>query len=511
MRDHGYWNSVMSETPGAEHHHIHGNRDILRGCYPHRNQEMMRNTVRRHIPSELLRYLQRKVETSRTVNPQRLEEEDERTFNLQRQHIFEGNYLIEDEPSVLEDFNLSHGEDAVPKNAILSESLHQQETATVTSRESPASIGVVNALEAVPSDHISMPTTATWNTVIRNILDSGCVDPETVDTIRRRHCGLVPNEPLHWNDSDSISMRQIKLVPNFSRPIAGAPFYDRFTAPETRFFTTSATLSPKPLTNGNLSKIPNGISTASISSSHTLSNRLATPDEVPVFLSSPTSPPLSPTTRIAQCESIISMQKKLIQSLHRDVDGLRECNENLEEIVIPKITQWLADKSGEVEKLHRKINRLLEQLADSKLCIDFGNVLLSRCWERERELWRWIGEQREKRKGKYGHSIKKLLGRKDKSTVSKRFNLPGEHESAIFGYDPDASISPNTVQRFRHNSEDCHSSSPITKDIRFEGLAIHGTALSRYTLGALVRFAEQNLAILAEDIAEMIKLVQNCK
>jgi hypothetical protein len=481
-------------------------------CYVLHRDERTWDAVSGDVhPDELSRYQQKEAKRTKVERLQRLEEEDERKFNLQRRRMPRGRYLNGDDSLVFASFDFPYDEDTVSFDSNLSLSSDEQEAANpnVATGEPPTSIYVAHSIKAAPLEGVSTLTALTWNTVIGRILNSGHVDPAMVDIIQQRHDDMLHDDSRNSDDSDLISMRQIGLVPNFSRPLAGAPFFDRFAALETDASIAPSVSSLKPLTNGDLTQLPNGVSGTSTPSSHALPSGLTPPNELHVLLPSTTSPPLSPTTQITRHESMIALQTRLIKSLHETIDSLRERNEDLEENVIPRITQRLADTSGNLEKQQSTILRLLKELVDLKVCIDFGNRLLSGCWVRERELWCRMRKLRDKRK-RNNNCMKGLFEMMEKRKARDESISLKEYESEAFGLAMNQS-TPSFAEHLGQQSKERHDSSTRDQDTRVGSLVRGNAIVSRNELDALVRFAEQNLKFLKEDIAEMVRLVQNCE
>ncbi|KAF2468159.1 uncharacterized protein BDR25DRAFT_373803 [Lindgomyces ingoldianus] len=299
------------------------------------------------------------------------------------------------------------------------------------------------------------PVTLTWNVALNRILSSTCISKDVVEAVRQRmaETNLVNND--HSKGSFALAVN-IGLVPNFSRPIVGAPFYDRHAAISINSDGRESESKAGPSTQ----ELPNGVVLSRRSSSSGSSIRPSGfpngNESVGYTLLPPSHPdtPVSPQTQIQLHEDTITTQAKLIRKLHKIVDRLRNRNEQLEDHLLPQLSRWLESKTMTIDAEYAIIEDLKREITDLKIAVDFSNKVLGGCWVREWELWRWTGELRRKR-------------RKRRTGFWPRFRLTRDERTMI--------------------------------------------SLSKTELDVIVSTLEQNLKILKEDVEEMVELVQGCK
>lgn len=373
-------------------------------------------------------------------------------------------------------------------------------------------------------------TSLTWNVALSRILSSGYIDPEMLEAIQERAISISSGV----SGNELISMTHVGLVPNFSRPIAGAAWYDRVLLPEipdpfanaSHSSQESLLLPNNPhlehgiLCNGIIPDptiLPNGILTHTrmpTPPEYTLPTGLPSAEEFILLAPAPPSRPTSSATQLKLYEGTIATQVKLIQDLQTLCDGLREENEDLhsQQVLTKHALHGLDD---DVARFKVVLENMKDEIVGLKIAVDFGNKTLGGCWAREWDLWKTMCELRNRSSGGRIHNgfFQKLF------KVSKERNLREDLEKGVFpegyewdnfGYGHDAQSTKEPAVLSRMNEPHSRPVFPNHQSWAEDSVAGR-TSLSAGEIDAIVEIAEQNVKILKEDIGDMVQLVQGCK
>ncbi|KAF1837532.1 hypothetical protein BDW02DRAFT_131655 [Decorospora gaudefroyi] len=197
----------------------------------------------------------------------------------------------------------------------------------------------------------------------------------------------------------------------------------------------------------------------------------------------PRSPPSPVTVPPSNAASTTPLDERLVQKLYTAVYGLQDRVTGLKEDLIPQISNYLEQKHNQVEELSLEVLNLRDEIDQLKRIADFGNKILSGCWQREWETWRTLLDIRKWREAKRG-TLSRLFSRR-KDYTERDTNLL--YERIPEGYQPQPQIQREALR------------SEIQKPIK--------TA----ELDALLLMAEQNVRIIREDMQDMLEMVQACQ
>ena len=381
------------------------------------------------------------------------------------------------------------------------------------------------------------PEVLTWSIALDRILNNGLASPDMRAAVRGRLQRSSTTNGTDYVDTHPIAAVDVGLVPNFSRPIAGSAFYDRMT--DEQVFSTRPTEScegprqREPLPNGVASgyhdhpstdnhstidwpttlrggrdlshgQLPNGVPAnhyppSSSSYSSFGQHQPLLPDPVPDYVSNLlftmlTSseldlhqeiignsinlqpPALSALVPPSNAASATPLHGHLVEKLHSTVYGLQDRITGLEEDLVPKMSEWLAQKESHIDELGTKIANLGDEITTLKRTVDFGTKLLNRCWEREWELWSTLLDI-QKQHDANRSSVSRMFSRR-KSTMVPDMQI-------LEGSKPDGYVA----QAF--------SSDTLTRGL-----------LKTRELDAVLLMAKQNVTFLQEDMEDMAELVK---
>jgi hypothetical protein len=406
--------------------------------------------------------------------------------NKGKQKVELVNGILDDEQDVqlgqyahyFSDFDFGFDSDSGPDHS--SPNTPSRSNASVTESErryaSSSGIGMAYSTHAERASRPVSPTTLTWDIVVNRILRSGHIHPSIVEAVQQRIAEAANNS--------QITMTDAGLVPSFSCPLAYAPFYDRLAteSSRTQHHTPQQTSL---LSNGPIKDLPNGVLAPSSSPSPTPVDRsrpsgFPNPQELPRLLNSRPSTPVSPTTQLALHEGTIATQAKLIRTLHAEIDKLTHDLEDVQLRTLPQLCTSLATSEGVVEQQRRLGRSLRMEIEELKMTVDFAVRVLTGTWEREWEVWRWVGEMRER----------KLL--RKRSCCSWLFNRGRGGQSG--------------AERWDSGGDERNE---LNIDLEARGRA--EAYASKAELDALAIVTEQNLRVLKEDVEELAGLVEGCK
>ncbi|KAF2750542.1 hypothetical protein M011DRAFT_523556 [Sporormia fimetaria CBS 119925] len=359
---------------------------------------------------------------------------------------------------------------------------------------------------------VALPATLTWNTALNCLLASGCLDIDTVGAIQQR---VSENSP-----TAEPTLANTDLVPNFSRPIIAAPFYDRrispvphLSIPETDTILpngpfhnfnedddTDDSLCTVPVSyekKGKQKALPNGpippyptdddyetddsLYTLPLSCKQKKQHKPLPNGPIPP--SPPTTPllhprPIRPTglptsdelALLCPYEGTIATQARLIRDLHVEIDNL---NAQLQHV----------KDEGKVAALKAMTDRLRKEIGVLKRAVNLGGRIVGSCWERERAIWVDLREMLERHCGGDRDSVCAWLGVRRRSRHSTSLEL----------------------QRHRLDDEAEGFGSSA-------GGAVHiGCAELRRELEGIVEVAEQNLRVLQEDVTDLTEVILTCE
>jgi hypothetical protein len=328
-----------------------------------------------------------------------------------------------------------------------------------------------------------MSTVLTWNMCLSEIMSHSAVDPAIKEAIRNRVKHSKTSNGSGEDNHFFVSAAEAGLVPNFSYPVTGSPFFDHFAIKESPLPSLVARavgdncveqerhvpdLIDRSLGFDFGFDLSNGVpSSSSPLSSYSCSNtsdslyRAPSPvnnDTLNNRIDSLLSEVLT-TSELNLCHTILNTppdsaathsdtQTHLTRALHTLIHHLQDRILHLEDTLLPHLGTTLAHKTFNIDVLSNEIQNLGDQIRELKLAVDFGNSILVGCWVREYEVWRTLVEIKEnRRKGWCRWLMKK-------------------------------------------------------KEVR---------ELTGRELDALVLMAEQNAEILQEDVGDMVEMVERCK
>ncbi len=355
----------------------------------------------------------------------------------------------------------------------------------------------------------------TWDGALSQILNSGHIDPATIQTIQERtQNSQLVNGTSNAHPTNSLT-RAVGLVPNFSYPIAGSAFYDRTATeqppqhPLTNGINGSNHVDEK-LTNGVLPhENPNWPLSDSIPEQE---RHISTPiDEPPDRLRSLLTSELTHSelslhnhiinttssadgtlipSFIATSNTLATMCRveRLIHRQHYLLHGLQDRVNGLEDSLVPQLSTWLEQKT-------HQINQMAIEIAILKKIVDSGNEVLGGCWSREEELLRTLVEFREKssskerrfrkwrRKSQYVHDEQSLAAGRKNKRAEEDADVGREVEPVPESEQQEKSAQATSEQRIHL----CHSTSARS-------------VLSRTKLDVLVDMAKRNVHFLEQSI-----------
>lgn len=376
-----------------------------------------------------------------------------------------------------------------------------------------------------PASNSGRSRTVTWDSCLHDISNNGNRDPEMRQAILDR-AHAVNTMKIGTNTIfPHISLAEAGLVPNFNRPVVASGFYHRVGAQEDPpasmrdspdYFShchTNSDLyedkSKPPATNGTTNfavtshsqQLPNGVSvsTRSIASSssssssktirpthlptlyHTLENDLdnllsshLSPDHLSL-LHNTLQPPLNGTPSSPPRPSLID-PSSLIRALHVIVLGLSDRIHQTEEVLVPSLSTTLERKTKAIDLLLGDIKALDEHIDLLSKTLNFGNNVLEGCWARTFENLRTLGE------------IKK---RRDVG----RWDWFGRRRGGEMG---------------RNGNKSNRRGETYVQDQRDGRQSVDGQDLSKSEMAAMILMTKQNVNILAEDIEDMMAMVEIC-
>ncbi|OAL07639.1 hypothetical protein IQ06DRAFT_342355 [Phaeosphaeriaceae sp. SRC1lsM3a] len=344
----------------------------------------------------------------------------------------------------------------------------------------------------------------TWNACLNEVIGHGSVDQDMVERVKEMVKSSTTTNGDGGIDQTHLSTIEVGLVPNFSYPIVGSPFYDRISAAQ----------SPPPtLTNGVSQSPPAEVDTELDRHTSTVTNRSLDFDfDFHKTLSTPSSPLRSPTSSTSDslyrpptpsststtrrrldallteiltrseldlCQTILRpplhspprldpLPTRLILSLHRALLHLQDRVLNSEDILLPQLGTALEKKTYTIDVLSVEVRNLDDQIPELKLALDFGNRIIAGCWVRDYEVWRTLLGIRERRRG-----------RKEwwRGWKSKKVE--------------DGVLSPDEAVEAGMTGEELRLRNGETE--------------------ALINMTRQNLEILREDVDDMVEKVERCR
>ncbi|USP77033.1 uncharacterized protein yc1106_04307 [Curvularia clavata] len=167
---------------------------------------------------------------------------------------------------------------------------------------------------------------------------------------------------------------------------------------------------------------------------------------------------------------------RLIRKLDTALHGLQDRIAGLEETLIPQLSGWLEQKNRLICEQDVEISRLIDEIIELKHITDFGNSILSRCRERELEVWHTLLDIQRKHQEKRG-SVVRMFSRARPSvardTEGGGCGTPGDY----------AAEAPSSASANKHS-------------------------LRKKELDALLLVAKQNVNVVDEDVAEMAERLQ---
>jgi hypothetical protein len=354
------------------------------------------------------------------------------------------------------------------------------------------------------------PAVLTWNTCLNQILGHEAVDPEVKQHLRER----VKNSKTRNGNGDDeqlfVAAEQAGLVPNFSYPIIGSPFYDRTFAEDTPLWSLTDSLlnslvpeedlrydrrstvgsdsslkfdfdlpnlassfgSSSPSSSASASAISDSLYRAPTPNMSQIVERriklllseILSPSELDLCRSITTKSPCPPTTSVPPppTPDEPSLHARLISSLYALIHHLQDRVLHLEDTLLLQLGTALERKTYTIDVLSVELRKLYAQARELKVAVDFGNNILAGCWAREYEVWRTLIEMKEKRKGGW----KRWVGRKRKVS--------------------EGAVGPESMG---------------------EQMRGKGGVLKKGQIDALALMAEQNVKILREDVGDMVEMV----
>lgn len=366
------------------------------------------------------------------------------------------------------------------------------------------------------------PATLTWNRALNTIFQNEYVDQEMKEALRER--ARESKRPNGEGDEIYMNAIDVGLVPNFSYPIPGSAFYDRYAADQSRNeeevdernteeeeMEYSSEEWPLPsdhrgrtsstCNNDDLYEDPTDTPpTSTMPDPHALPSGLPTAGELQayrVLLNPSHSSPSCSATKLRHHEGTIATQAKLIRKLHTIVDVLRETNEDLVERRVPDMAMKLDQKNMNIADLEVMTSALYEEVIDLRAAVDFGHKVLGECWAREWEMWRTVEDIKHRKKRHKGLFKEIFNSRNGKAHPG----LGEEGDIFVGGAEPSGSQGALSHMlgwpSFHKRNTNPTLRSNISK-----------ASLSKTEIDTLEAMAEQNLRILREDVTDMLALIQ---
>jgi uncharacterized coiled-coil protein SlyX len=370
-----------------------------------------------------------------------------------------------------------------------------------------------------PREQSPSTNVMTWDQVLNLIIGSGYLDPETMEAVVQR-INNIKVENLAEGER-GVTMRDVRLVPNFSYPITGSVWYDR-EDPSRR---DSHSLTPGPsrsipsLPSGILARnLPNGVLIPDFmysDSSHTFPSGLPAEEEYELLRPSHPSPPPSPMSLIVQHERMIAVQAKLVLKLHNDIDILRNRNTDHEDRNIPLLNQRIEDLEEALARQERKLREMKEKITQLQDCIDFATRLLRGCFDREWGVWSWACGLRQRRRRRMSEVglWQRLFGGRQRRRGAEKLGNNSLSEEPDQGEAPE----PHQSQRGDDHIDDPHIQRRPSLDQSQGGqtreqiprAVAESSFLARDELEELIATLELNMRIMNEDGEDMTKLLED--
>ncbi|KAF2705245.1 hypothetical protein K504DRAFT_460507 [Pleomassaria siparia CBS 279.74] len=305
----------------------------------------------------------------------------------------------------------------------------------------------------------------TWSRALQGILTSSALPSSTQAMIQDRFAynGILDD----GNRLVNARPADLGLVPNFSNPIASAPFYDRFAGERLMNGSVDGDMdgganggaecnggvSPETATCVGVGErmLPNGGSSLwSIRSGHTSQTSTL---ELPA-----TKHPITPTpqpdvdefewleneTTIAEQTQVINDQNSQIEHLNTDLAKLHAEITHLNRHWADALAGAIDTRRGDYALRLEDIEDLKYEKADLKIAMDFANKTLAACHARESELSTMIRVIKAKKEFKIaGKGWREIFKKKDRGKKKDEGRLPTEFEWENFGHrgpDPTGSL-----------------------------------------------------------------------
>ncbi|KAJ4372373.1 hypothetical protein N0V83_004147 [Neocucurbitaria cava] len=363
----------------------------------------------------------------------------------------------------------------------------------------------------------------TWTLALNRTLDDKTVDPAMKQAVQERVQSSNMVNGFKNDEKVLVSAQDAGFVPNFSYPITGSAFYERVD-PHNRprgHMLIGATAEDRKGEGEKAKKLTNGVtrdssdSGYSTDSSHdtlyrALSPSDTAPDRVHSLLGSVLTPselclhyrivngasnteifnsaPSSGTAPISNAESSTPRQIRLIRKLHTITLGLQDRVNGLEDGLVPQMSNWLKKKDVRIDELGVECQRSQDQIANLKYVVDFGNKVIRRSWERESEVWRTLAQLQKSHRARDNALYRR---------ITRRWRDQGLH--AHQREDTISSESERQASRYAFLDDSTRSTIRTI------------SALSNSELDALITISAQNVRVLGEDVADMVRLVEKCK
>ncbi|KAF1840546.1 uncharacterized protein K460DRAFT_371745 [Cucurbitaria berberidis CBS 394.84] len=192
---------------------------------------------------------------------------------------------------------------------------------------------------------------------------------------------------------------------------------------------------------------------------------------------------------MSNAESTTPCRDRLVCKLHTVILGLQDRISGLEDTLVPQLSTWLEKKSNTIDDLIVEVLRSKAEITDLKHAVDFGNKIVSGCWEREGEVWHTLAKIQTKRRARNSGLFRRLTGRCRDQKPQDADRCSGDVPEGC------------EKQASQHQASDV--SFPRTKE--------NSATLSNKELDALLAITAQNVRILREDVEDMVTMVQECK
>ncbi|KAF1999485.1 hypothetical protein P154DRAFT_576934 [Amniculicola lignicola CBS 123094] len=374
--------------------------------------------------------------------------------------------------------------------------------------------------------------------VVNEIPNSGELDHNRLDAIGRRveDSGLTDGV----NGGQSISLADISLTPNFSRPMpdglnaefeavprpscvpngmhssssshTGPVTNGNNLGPQSRLAcssSSSSSISPStslPGSSHNLSTgLPNGdniepkshfsSSSSSSGSPHLLPTGLPPNLLIPSYTlldsTSRPSTPITPERQTQLHEGTISIQSTLLQGLHSNADAQREHIEDLEERVLPAMMRLVEDVEAAERTWKAKAEKLEKQEELWKQRVDVRNRVLAAVWEREWEVWDLVT------RGVGGELEMLLKESEDQKRAQSQTQMPSRNVFARWAN----GVSRVTAGRFMGGYMTI-SKAGTTATQRLQGKM----SWSRTDIAAIVEKVDTNMKVLKKEVEQMVEV-----